>query len=126
MSEQESDTCKTCGGVKRIDWTISFEQCRPVEMRFDPASLASGNWRLCPGHSELAPNHDGKLDAQGKHEVSYWKDKLARQTWVCIEETDDLLDEPEHVQLTPTQALSLLAWLRQEEAELQRLAEEAS
>lgn len=53
MSEQESTICAVCGGVKRVDWTISFEKCYPVEMRFDPATLAE-NGRLCPGHPEPA------------------------------------------------------------------------
>lgn len=55
------------------------------------------------------PKHDGKL---GKHEVSFW------QEFVCIEEADGLLEEPEHVQLTAEQALSLLAWLEENKAKL--------
>lgn len=66
--------------------------------------------------------HNGKLDEQGKHEVSYWPQDAPE--FVCIEETDDLRDEPDFAQLTPAQALSLLAWLKQEEATLQKLASE--
>lgn len=57
-------------------------------------------------------SHDGKL---GKHEVSFWHE------FVCIEEADGLRDEPEFVQLTAEQALSLLAWLEENKAKLEEL-----
>lgn len=59
-------------------------------------------------------SHDGKL---GKHEVSFW------QEFICIEEADGLRDEPEYVQLTAEQVLSLLAWLEENKAKLEELAE---
>lgn len=58
-------------------------------------------------------SHDGKL---GKHEVSFW------QEFICIEESDGLRDEPDFVQLTAEQALSLLAWLEENKAKLEELA----
>lgn len=117
MSE-EKNTCKICGGVKRVDWTISFEECHPVEMRFDPASLA-GNWRLCPGHPEPAPKHDGNLDRDGDAKVQYGAAYPGESGVYIIDTTDD-----DDVYLGAEQALSLLAWLKQEESELQRLAKE--
>lgn len=115
MSE-ENNVCGICGGVKRVDWTISFEECHPVEMRFDPASLA-GNWRLCPGHPNPAQKHDGKLgeDAYVNY-YHYPKNTLAPSTMVRV--------FTECGELTPMESLSLLAWLKQEESELQRLAKE--
>lgn len=121
MSE-ESNVCAICGGVKRVDWTISFEECHPVEMRFDPASLV-GDWRLCPGHPTPAQQHDGFLDEKHEYEVSYWQ-KESKTPKIYIEETDMVKDEPEFVAISPAQALSLLAWLKQEEAEIQRLPKE--
>lgn len=177
MSEQGSNTCERCGGVKRVDWTVSFEQCHPVEMRFDPASLAD-NWRLCPGHPEPATDvvspwlieqvhlaigrasmcwhtmpsgvfddaqakavaerliqaiaseqgkhipgpaqrHDGKLDERGDATASYGKAYLSKSAKdVHIDGYDD------GVCLSPKQTLSLLAWLRQEEARLEQLVKE--
>lgn len=123
MSE-ESNVCKICGGVKRVNWTISFEECHPVEMHFDPAALA-GDWHLCPGHPGLATKHDGFLDEKHEYEVSWWQRDSAMPR-VYIEETSTMKEEPEFVGISPAQALSLLAWLRQEEAELRRLAGEST
>ena len=122
MSE-ESNICTICGGVKRVDWTISFEQCHPVEMHFDPASLA-GDWRLCPGHPEPAQKHDGRLDEEGNAIVEI--DPRALVVISNQHETPDMFIGKSHesVYLTFEQALSLLVWLKQEEAELQRLAKE--
>lgn len=57
--------------------------------------------------------HNGKL---GKHEVSFWRE------FVCIEEADGWRDEPEHVQLTAEQALSLSAWLEENKAKMEEIA----
>lgn len=105
MNEQERNLCALCGG--------------PLQ--------ASHLW--CPGpHSkedlEPAPKHDGKLDERGDYTVELWVQHGKAtvdideniSSWVC--------DNPRNVELTPKQALSLLAWLKQEEQELQRLAKE--
>lgn len=53
MSEPESNVCVVCGGMKRIEYTISFEECAPREVRVGPGdSLLTKGWRLCPGHPE--------------------------------------------------------------------------
>lgn len=80
--------------------------------------------RHAAGIPDDEPKHDGKLDEQGTYTVGLYENKNARQMSVDIVESDNNLLEPEYVKLTPAQALSLLAWLRQEEAELQRLAKE--
>lgn len=72
---------------------------------------------------EPAPKHDGFLDERHEYEVSYWQ-KESKTPKIYIEETDMVKDEPEFIGINPNQALSLLAWLKQEEAELQQLAEE--
>lgn len=119
MSEQESNICAICGGVKRVYWTISFEECHPVDVRFDPASLAS-NWRLCPGHPEPATKHDGSLQPASRvyHDVDGLRRPVVRIDGEYQTGPEDT------VELSPHQALSLLAWLKQEEPELERLAKE--
>lgn len=118
MSEQESNICTTCGGVRRVDWTISFEECHPVEMRFMPESLADIQ-RLCPGHPEPAPKHNGWLGPKAEglaphvsHNIDPWTNKPT----VLIEHANRPL-----MNLAPHQALSLRDWLIQESPELERL-----
>lgn len=62
--------------------------------------------------TEPAPKHDGILDEFGSAQVRM------REHDVLIQ---DIIDE---VELDAAQALSLLAWLKQEEANLQKLVEE--
>lgn len=121
MSE-ESNVCAICGGMKRIEYVIGFEEGRPHDMRVEsPSLLPEGGWRLCPGHPEPVTAHDGFLDEKREYEVSWWQ-KQSEAPRIYIEETSTVKDEPEFVGITPAQALSLLAWLKQEEPELQRLA----
>lgn len=79
--------------------------------------------RHTAGIPDDEPKHDGKLDVNGEYAVSYCENKNAQQISIDIVESNDMLLEPEYVKLTPAQALSLLAWLKQEEVELQRLAQ---
>lgn len=117
MSEQENEVCEICGRVKRVVWSIAFEQCHPVEMRFDPAMLA-GNWRLCPGHPDPAQKHDGILDARSSHFRSVLLTSEGDRQVVIMDDTFDGFG------ITPKQALSLRDWLIQESPELERLAKE--
>lgn len=107
-----ANICGQCGGVKRIDWTISFEECQPVEMRFDPASLAN-YWRLCPGHPEPVSKHDGQLNEEGTHNVY-------PNNFNGI----GISGEGGTIGLPAKEALSLLAWLKQEEDNLHKMAEQ--
>jgi hypothetical protein len=165
MSETESNVCETCGGVKRVDWTISFEECHPVEMRFDPASLAE-NWRLCPGHPEPAQKHEGPillsahfqgLDPEDEVKSAYSSlicevqhvGNIYRGTLYCDhhepgQKHDGKISDfyearylqqsvfigngghlNDHLELEPSQALSLRDWLIQETPALEKLAKEA-
>jgi hypothetical protein len=46
MSE---NICPQCGGLIRIEYTMGFERCLPVDMRVAPNPLPPG-CKLCPGH----------------------------------------------------------------------------
>jgi hypothetical protein len=66
------------------------------------------------------PYHDGKLDT-GVTVVEYGE---VYQSYKKTTQGIHICDEDECVYLDPKQALSLLAWLRQEEGKLQQLAKE--
>lgn len=46
-SKQNDNNCSQCGGILRIEYTISFERILPAEIRV--TSLPDG-YKLCPGH----------------------------------------------------------------------------
>jgi len=48
MSEQSSNICKRCGGVIRVEYTMTFERCMPQQLRVTQLD----EWRLCPGHDQ--------------------------------------------------------------------------
>lgn len=116
MSEQESNVCEICGGVKRIEYVIGFEEGRPRDMRVESPSLLEGEWRLCPGHPEPAQKHDGRLDEdyQVYQSNGAWgvEGMILEYKGTC------------RAIIRPAQALSLLAWLEQNREELRRLAKE--
>jgi hypothetical protein len=119
MSEQESNVCAICGGMLRIDYTIEFRECMPHSISVEPNQVVVPGMRLCPGHPEPAPKHDGKLDEDGSATV--WYDNIySHVRGVLIDDSRGVC-----AYLEPKQSLSLLAWLEQERGELQRLAEEA-
>lgn len=70
--------------------------------------------RHAAGIPDDEPKHDGKLDKQGEVEVEIRDNAIIM---LSHPGQDDLI-------LTPTQALSLLVWLKQEEPTLQKLVEE--
>jgi hypothetical protein len=120
MSEQESNTCPVCGGVKRIDWTISFEECHPVQVQFDPASLA-GNWRLCPGHPEPAADESEQdiiYGDLGDH-VAVWHDESWGYDQIAIRGKGEVRTD-----LRPQQFLALLDWGMRHRKAIERLAKE--
>lgn len=113
MSEQESSSCGICGGWKRIAYTIEFRECVPHSISVDPNTVIAP-FKLCPGHREPAQKQDygGKLDEQGDYTASLWSNGVD-------------IDRPsQHVELSPAQALSLLAWLEQNREKLQQMAKE--
>lgn len=181
MSEQESNICVICGGVKRIEYVIGFEEGRPRDMRLNaPESLPETGWRLCPGHPEPATGtvspwlreqvllaigrasmdtRDGMFDhAQAKEIAEQLIQAIVSERGQRIPEpaqkhdgslgqgdsvsydryhrrpvhvklfvgADDIVMVPDmgEIAISPQKALSLLAWLRQEESELERFAKE--
>ena len=76
---------------------------------------AQENERLAQGKM-----HDGKLDEQ-KHAWVRYLDKIVGEHGILIERDEW---ENDSIRLDPAQALSLLAWLKQEEATLRQLAKE--
>jgi hypothetical protein len=110
--------CVQCGGIVRIEYTIGFEQCRPRDMRVNLDNKPDRPLRLCAGHPEPAPKHDGKLDDEGQHKVS--------QSYGAWGFEGVILEYEGHTaaMLNPKKALSLLAWLTQEKAALEELVEE--
>lgn len=71
----------------------------------------------------LAPavKHDGKLDADDRMTVQF---KYEKYVQVSDTESERGFEDGDMLFFDAKQALSLLAWLRQEEAELTRLASE--
>lgn len=117
MSEepQESNRCPICGGTLRIDYTITFHQAHPHTMRVSDMS------RMCFGHPEPERMHDGNI-GDGCHVYYYdesWDAHGIRIEGGCCTGSED------STFLLPHRALSLLAWLKQEEQHLtQMVAEE--
>lgn len=97
MSEQELPIAPS--------WSELSEEARAIKQRLDAL--------------EMRQKHDGKLDERGDAIASYGKAYLSKSAKdVHIDGYDD------GVCLSPKQTLSLLAWLRQEEARLEQLVKE--
>ncbi len=118
----ENNICEICGGVKRIEYTIGFVEGAPHDMRVEPHELPVA-WRMCFGHPEPAQKHDGDLG----HNASVWiedEQHITADGETFYTKYVKISDKVRCVGLIPKEALSLLAWLKQEEAELRRLSEE--
>lgn len=113
-----SNICEKCGGAKNLTIEIkavSFLQ----EIKAIPVSNLI---RICMCSPERE-KHDGKLDEDENYSVSHSTERSnGRFHYVYIEGKFNLGDD--EISLTPPQALSLLAWLKQEEATLEQLAKE--
>lgn len=104
-----SNICERCGGLKTvyITTTVIYEGQAdpPLPAPTTPFSLC-----MCPPRRE---KHDGKLDTWGEAVIYLEKDDVfIRQ---------DFAGEVTVVNLMPKQALSLLAWLKQEQDILEQL-----
>lgn len=112
----ESNICPQCGGVIRLEYTITFERCTPKEMRVGPdnLSLNPSPFKLCPGHPDPTSKHDGSLS--GHSSVEYYA--LKDRTWIR------LCEGGETWVLSPAESLSLLSWLQQEKPMLEKLQSE--
>jgi hypothetical protein len=102
--------CSTCGGINGSSVTEIVNRIN---------TDAPNPWAyVCPGHAKPEPKHDGKLD---DYSVSY-----ADPIYSVYGPTAGIRIKchggPEQADLTYTQALFLLAWLRQEETTLEKMA----
>src|SRR6266699_1416808 len=113
---QEKQFCRNCG---KRDSAFSLEDT----VRFWEPGLCAECHRLpiigtrydvfTGKPIEPTPRHDGKLDEQGDCTVDY-SPKGKAGTYIRVLMTDD------GAVLTPKQALSLLSWLRDNEATLEQ------
>lgn len=75
---------------------------------------------ICRGH-EPAQKHDGWLNEQKDYNVDYGE---SGDKGIVITDFSDRYGETQYLRMPAQAVLSLLVWLKQEEAELQRLAKE--
>lgn len=114
-------SCKQCGGV--TSWTVEIDRSlsdRPIS--YEPPL----NFKLCPGHPKPVTQHDGRLDTrEDDHQarVTLQENYLQWDNTKIVSISGGHGDiEASCCYLDPAQALSLLAWLKQEEESLKRLA----
>lgn len=105
-----SRLCEKCNGFTRL----------PPQYVLEEMGRHGQSPFMCPGHAlelspESMPKHDGQLDKENKTRVLL--DREDNQVHIEDVWTDGISFEP-------AQALSLLAWLKQEEPELRKLVEE--
>lgn len=120
----EQDICPICDGVRDIEYTMTFRDARPYSMR-----VSDGVDKICYGHATPLTRHDGSLDEAGRIHVSRWCRRVgvpfrdeSHAHYVTLR---SLYSDPvAHIQLDPSQALSLLSWLQQEEAQLRAIVKE--
>lgn len=114
--------CAQCGGA--ISWIVEIDRSLPDRSISCEPPL---NFRLCPGHPKPVPTHDGRLDtrfddmhARVTLENNYvtWDNAIPKI--VCLSGGHGDI-EASCCYLDPSQALSLLAWLKQEEEGLKKL-----
>ena len=106
-----STICDRCGGFKTVYYEVAFLPGKRAAI----AQHQTRTMKFCMCPVEQV-QHDGKLEGGDTYEVYY------DGSFICIQGTYNLKDY--EVILEPKQALSLLAWLRQEEAALEELAKE--
>lgn len=114
-----NNTCSQCGGQK----TVYFKVEPTYSNGFTPAVHAITNNTLnictCPSPKE---KHDGRIDDEY---LIHYGEVYAKGLENCIGGIiidDLLLNDTSDWHFRPSQALSLLAWLKQEEDALQQLA----
>lgn len=120
------DYCAQCGGVTLIDY---YRTPKAELMEAPQGSLPPLVFLLCPGHP--TEKHDGKLDAYDAEKHATIELKLDHENWSPVLGSAIQIDggygdiESSLIYLDAKQALSLLAWLQQEECTLKQLAKEA-
>lgn len=114
MSGIGGNICSQCGGFKTIWYKVEVFTAEDVKQgKTAPSSVSKKPFPLCPGHPEPVPKHDGQLNKEGTHNV-----------YPNNFNGVGISGEGGAIGLSAQEALSLLAWLKQEEANLQTLAEE--
>ena len=100
-----SNICDRCGGVKNVSYEVEFLPGKRALVQHQSIMM-----KLCMCPVERI-KHDGDLGDD--YTVAWHYNDINIQD-----------QRAEFVALTPQQALSLLAWLRQEETTLEELAKE--
>lgn len=120
MNDATITTCKQCGGLTSWEMKIDQRLVGETTSIVPPSSLA-----LCLGHP--APQHDGRLDTRFdetharvslEDNFETWDDSIPKLVYISGGYGDC---ENYNLYLDPAQALSLLAWLKQEEETLKKL-----
>lgn len=99
----DSNMCEICGGVLKIEYTMTFEQCRPLSLRVEPTSPPY----LCPGHTVESSNTRDwhKLNVEQQYDV----DQLRRQIAdYLIEQTKAFYVQHPELRLTWSTTLDAL------------------
>lgn len=116
MSKDRDEFRPICGGSLYLAYTITFREARPHSIQ-----VSDGVDKICYGHPVPSQKHDGYLDEDGIEHVSLWMEESAfRAHFVTLRQ----IHTGTHIHMKPTQALSLLSWLRQEEMHLLELSKE--
>lgn len=123
MSDQ-NELCPVCGGILRVDFTITFFKGGPYEMKVSDMS------RMCHGHPPPEQTHDGNLDERDQH-TEYHASVEINEDWDQVDHTPLVAirggrGDCEHslVLLDPHQSLSLLSWLFQQKNILEDFVKE--
>ncbi len=115
--------CAQCGGA--ISWIVEVDRSLPGR---SISREPSPNFKLCPGHPKPVPKHDGRLDTrEDDHQarVTLQDNYLQWDNTKLVSLSGGHGDiEASCCYLDPAQALSLLAWLKQEEECLKKLVGE--
>lgn len=109
--------CKQCGGHTGNIFTRQLPAMDATGTPYPVGVVPS--IKLCYGHP--VQKHDGNLDRDDRMTVQF-----AHEKYVEVRDSESERGFPygDSLLFDPAQALSLLAWLKQEEATLERLAKE--
>ena len=118
----ESSRCQRCSGQKVVYYTAG--PCSSNGF-ITPAihAISSSSAKICTCEDSPAKHHDGDLGHNAMVSFDDCRYSADDGSTFYLEEVL-LSDKMRHVYLTPGEALSLLDWLTQEKATLQRLVEE--
>jgi hypothetical protein len=115
---QDIKLCEICGGAISITNLFPLYRTYPGDLAA-PIKLCSGHGTT-PAVSTPEPEHNGWLDPQGK----YWVIINQDEKKIIIEDSNYADPDHDYTELTPAQALSLFAWLQQNQDLLKKLDED--